>query len=201
MLHLLPIRWLLRLVFTFAALVVLSANYAGWLASGELTQDAIVIARWVRIGCVILIGLFFAVWRWIPPIQRSIFPYLGGRWSGYIQFEEDGGLRRSSASLEVKHTLFGVRLLLDTKESSSSTLAVHAERDSDFDRYRLFYVFVNERKDGFLNAGQRYRGLAVIRVELGEHPALHGSYFTDTDRRGILHLTSEVPNPWWKLWR
>jgi hypothetical protein len=201
MLHLLPIRWLLRITFVVVGLAVLCATYAGWLGGGEAIRDAVVVLRWSSIGSVSLIVLFFAAWRWIPPIQRSIFPYLGGRWAGYIEFEEKRVTQRRNATLEIKHTLFGLRLLLDTKESASWTLAVHAERDSDFQRYRLFYAFVNERKDGFLNAGQRYRGLAVHRVEPGTRPALHGSYFTDASRSGTLHLSLDGLNPWWKLWR
>src|SRR5262249_31067347 len=143
----------------------------------------------------------FIAWRWIPPVQRWIFPYLGGRWSGFIQYEDSDGSHRLSVTMDIKHTLFGLRLLLDSRESTSSTLVVHAERNPDFERYRLYYVYLNERKDGFQNAGLRYRGVAVISVDTGTPLKLAGNYFTETNRRGTLRLTSDSPHPWWKLWR
>jgi SMODS-associating 2TM, beta-strand rich effector domain len=78
--------------------------------------------------------------------------------------------------MEIKHTLFDLRLLLDSKQSSSRTLVVQAERDPDFARYRLYYVYLNERRDGFENAGVRYRGLAVMSVKPASQPELHGNY-------------------------
>jgi len=134
-------------------------------------------------------------------VQRFIFPYLGGRWSGYIRYEANGAPHDIDVTMEIKHTLFGLRMLLDSRQSTSITLAVHAERDPDFERYRLYYVYLNERKDGFENAGARYRGLAVISVTKESKLCLHGNYFTDADRRGTLHLTIVRFHPWWKLWR
>jgi hypothetical protein len=201
MLHLLPIRWLLRFAFGIVGLAVLSAVYAGWIGTGEPTRDALLLLRWSSILALGAIVLVFAAWRWVPPIQRFIFPYLGGRWSGSIRFEEKGGFQERDITLEIKHTLFGMRLLLDSEQSTSWTLAVHAERDEHFERYRLFYVYLNERKFGFPGGGQHYRGLAVIRIELGDQPRLEGNYFTDTDREGTLHLKLEALHPWWKLWR
>jgi hypothetical protein len=201
MLHLLPIRWLLRIAFGIVALAVLSAVYAGSVGTGQATHDALLLLRWSSVAATSSIILLFAAWRWVPPVQRYIFPYLGGTWSGFIRFEEQGRSQRRDVKLEIKHTLFGLRLLLESKESTSWTLAVHAERNQDFERYRLYYVYLNERKEGVAGGGQRYRGLAVIRVETGAPLKLLGNYFTEADRAGILHLTLDALHPWWKLWR
>jgi site-specific DNA recombinase len=75
---------------------------------------------------------------------------------------------------------------------SSWTLAVHAERAQDFARYRLYYVYLNERKEGFPSPRERYRGLAILRVENGERRRLMGDYFTETHRQGTLHLTRDA---------
>jgi hypothetical protein len=201
MLDLFPIRLLLRCAFAAAGVVLLVAVYTGWTGKGEPSSIAFLLIRWSSMLAIVALALGVAVWRWVPAVQRSIFPYLGGHWSGFVRFEDEDGSHRRDVTLEIKHTLFGLRLLLDSKESTSWTLAVHAERNEDFERYRLYYVYLNERKDGFAGAGQRYRGLAVIRVESGERFALHGNYFTDTDRRGTLHLGRVTLHPWWKLWR
>jgi hypothetical protein len=182
-------------------LALLTDLYAGQIGGGEVVHDASMLLGWSSVAAVAVIAVSFAAWRWIPASQRLVFPYLGGRWSGFIEYEEKRVSHRINVTMEIKHTLFGVRMLLDSRESSSRTLAIQAERDPDFDRYRLYYIYLNERKDGFVNAGVSYRGLAVMSITPGARPELHGNYFTDTNRRGTLHLTAQALHPWWKLWR
>jgi hypothetical protein len=176
MLHLLPIQWLLRISFTVFSLAVLAALYVGQIGGGELAHDANLLFGWSSIAAMVVIVVSFAAWRWFPPCQGLIFPYLGGRWSGAIEYEDTDGPRKIDVTMEIKHTLFDLRLLLDSKQSSSRTLVVQAERDPDFARYRLYYVYLNERRDGFENAGVRYRGLAVMSVKPASQPELHGNY-------------------------
>jgi hypothetical protein len=201
MLHLLPIRVILTAAVALVGLAVLAAVYAGWLGGGDAVRDAVLLLRWASIAAVSIITLLFLIWRWIPPVQKLIFPYLGGTWAGYIEFSWKGETQRRRVKLEIKHTLFGLRLLLDSKESTSWTVVVHAERNRDFERYRLYYVYLNERKEGFENGGQRYRGLAVIRIEPGVPLKLAGDYFTETQSSGTMRLTLDALHPWWKLWR
>jgi hypothetical protein len=201
MLHLLPVRWILVVGFAVVGLSVLATVYAGWMGGGEIARDAALLLRWSSIAATSAIILLFAGWRWMPPVQGLIFPYLGGRWSGFIRFRIDDSDHRREVKLEIKHTLFGLSLLLDSKESTSWTLAVHAERAQDFARYRLYYIYLNERKEGFPNPRERYRGLAILRFENGERPRLMGDYFTETHRQGTLNLTRDAAHPWWKLWR
>jgi SMODS-associating 2TM, beta-strand rich effector domain len=200
MLHLLSIRWILTAAGALVGLAVLAAVYAGWMG-GDVVSDAVLLLRWASIAAVSIIVLLFLIWRWIPPVQKCIFPYLGGTWSGYVEFSREGDTERRRVKLEIKHTLFGLRLLLDSKESTSWTVVVHAERNRDFERYRLYYVYLNERKEGFENGGQRYRGLAVIRIEPGAPLKLAGDYFTEMQSHGSLRLTLDALHPWWKLWR
>jgi hypothetical protein len=201
MLHLLPIRWILRAFAALVAIAVLAASYAGWVATGNVVHNMAMVSSWSSSSAIAVIVLLFVLWRWLPPVQLFIFPYLGGLWSGLLCFDAENGPEQRAVILEIKHTLFGLRLLLDTKESTSSTLVVHAERNPDFQRYRLYYVYLNERKEGVPGAGDRYRGLAVLRVEWGSQPKLEGDYFTETDRKGTLHLTRDHGHTWWTLWR
>ena len=201
MLHLLPIRWILQATVIIVGLMVLSAVYLGWIGRADSLRDAALLIRWSSLLAVGVIVFCFAGWRWVPAVQGFIFPYLGGWWSGSIRFEDESGAHRRDVTLEIKHTLFGLRLLLDSRESMSRTLVVHAERDQDFERFRLYYVYLNERKEGFAGARERYRGLAIIRVERGNPIKLLGDYFTETHRYGTLHLSLDTPHPWWKIWR
>jgi hypothetical protein len=201
MLHLLPIRLVLQAVAALAATAILAGTYAGWVGEGDTLRDAATVIRWSSSLAIAVIALLYAGWRWVPAVERFIFPYLGGRWSGVVKFQGGNGPDHRDVCLEVKHTLFGLKFLLDSNESTSHTLVVHAERNPDFERYRLYYVYLNERKEGVAGAGLHYRGIAVLRVECGSRLALHGDYFTDTHRSGTLHLTRDAANPWWNWWR
>jgi hypothetical protein len=201
MLHLLPIRRILGVSILLIGMTVLLSVYAGVLGDNGAVPDVLLIARWSAIVAAFIILLLLAAWRWIPPLQRAIFPYLGGQWSGVVEFSYQGRLDQRPITLEVRHTLLGLKLILDSSESTSRTLVVHAEMDRGIERYRLYYVYQNERKEGVPNAGQTYRGLAVIRVQFEPDIRLIGSYFTETQRQGQIRLYLQTPNSWWNLFR
>jgi hypothetical protein len=195
MLHLLPIRLVLQVFAVLVAVAILAATYAGWVGQGDVIRDMAMLSRWSSGLAITAIALPYILWRWLPPIQLLIFPYLGGHWSGVLHFRGDQPGHRD-IHLEIKHTLFAMRLLLDSDESTSSTLVVHAERNPDFQRYRVYYVYLNERKEGVPGAGYRYRGLAILRVEWGPQPKLLGNYFTEPGRSGTLDLNRYYRHPW-----
>src|SRR5437899_7234878 len=60
-----------------------------------------------------------------------------GHWSGFIEYEEKKASHRVDVTMEIKHTLFGVRMLLDSQQSSSRTLTVQAERDPRSEERRV----------------------------------------------------------------
>lgn len=200
MLHLLPLRLILW-AFAFVAAVSLGLAFAGLPDDSHFLTSLSTLVRWsgslVTIGTIVL----FAAWRWIPLLQSAIFPYLGGSWRGFVEFKDNDKEESREVTLEVRHLLTRISMILDSAESSSRTLVVHAEKNKDFDRYRLYYVYLNERKEGTKGAGQRYRGLAVIRIETAAPMQMAGDYFTETHREGTLMLHRVAANPWWKLWR
>lgn len=201
MLHLLPIR---ILMFTFTAavgLLILGAFDSGQMDSDDTFEAARLIVRCASSLSLAAIVLLYAGWRWLPMLQLAIFPYLGGRWEGEVRYLDNNHKPCAKpVTMEAKHTLFGIKFLLDSDESTSATLAVHAEKDPDFDRYRLYYVYLNRRKEGVAGGGAIYRGLAVTRWADEPQPSLEGDYFTDTHRHGTLHLRRVKKTPFWKLW-
>lgn len=201
MLHLLPIRPILQAGTAIIVIAVLAAIYWGWIGQGDTVGDAITIFRW-SIGFIITATVFlFGAWRWLKPLQRFIFPYLGGSWSGAIEFKGSKGPEYRDVHMKINHTLLGIKLLLESNESTSRTLVAYAEHDRDFNYYRLYYVYINERKEGKSGNVNYYRGLAILRVESDVKLELSGDYFTDTHRKGTLHLKRDIPHQWWKLWR
>lgn len=203
MLHLLPVRLLFQGAIALVALAIAAGFCAGWLDPSDGAQNIALLLRISSSLAVALSVVLVAGWRWLPSLQRLIFPYLGGHWTGVIRFskDEDGGEGLRKVTMEVKHTPFGLKLILDSKESVSWTLSVQADRNPDFERFRLFYIYLNERKEGVVGARERYRGVAIMRVEAGAPLKLFGDYFTETDRRGRIELMAVRLHPWWMIWR
>lgn len=201
MLHLLPIRVLLT-VFALAIGGTLTLVVAaGWTGRDGFIATATTMLRYAVMASTVMCLLVLLAWRWIPHVQSMIFPYLGGKWDGTLQFGP-GGTQQKVITLEVKHTFFKVRLLLESDESTSKTIVVHAKKDPDFDRYQIYYVYRNERKEGVLGAGNIYRGLSIMRVtRLNGKLQMLGDYFTETHRQGTMRLSCVKPNPYWKFWR
>lgn len=201
MLHLLPLRYLLTVIVVLIASAVLAAVYAGAVGTGDALADVKSIIRLAPSIALVLMFLPYLAWRWVPSLQRAIFPYLGGEWAGELQFQSQKGPQTREVTLTINHTLFRVVLILDSAESTSRTLVVHVDRDAGINRDRLYYVYLNERKEGVPGAGDRYRGLAVLRVEISNCLALHGDYFTERRGSGKLKLSRRRCHPWWALWK
>ena len=103
-------------------------------------------------------------------------------------------------TLLVNHTLLSLNLVLMTDELSSRTLVVHAEYDQEVLRKRLYYVYLNERKEGITGGAQLSRS--------GNHACrrrfklvLHGDYFTDQGQSGTLTLSRTAAHPIWTFWK
>lgn len=193
-------------VFAFSfGLFILFSSHFGLLAPKDTNLYIIsTIFRWgssFTIGAIILL---YAGWRWVPIIQSAIFPYLGGKWKGTVNYKDASGNDASKpVEMEVKHTLFGIKFLLESDESSSQTVSVYAEKNLDFDKFRIYYIYNNHRKEGLKGSEKTYLGLVSSRLELngGNYSTLNGDYFTDTHRKGQIHLKFTEKNPFWKLWR
>jgi hypothetical protein len=201
MLHLLPLRILAIAFAITVALVILAAISGGYLPNTGSMLALQQVARLAPILVTVYAVFLFAAWRWISPLQAMIFPYLGGKWTGELRYIDAAGPQSKPATMEAMHTLFGTKFLLETDESESTTLVVHAEKDPHFERYKLYYAFLNRRKEGVAGAGETYRGLAIVRCISSEQTALEGDYFTDTHRQGTIHLTRTTKTAFWKLWR
>src|SRR5215475_11154636 len=91
MLHLLPIRHLLTAIIALVGVTVLAAVYAGVIGTGDAFEDVKGIIRWSSAAALGAIFVPYALWRWLPSLQRVIFPYLGGHWEGELEFKGNNG--------------------------------------------------------------------------------------------------------------
>ena len=199
--HLLPIKWVFVFSFATGALAVFAALFLGWAPEDHWFANAQKVIRWSTGAAIVVPIAFYAVWRFVPAVQELIFPYLGGHWSGQLKFSGERGEGTRDIELVVNHTLLSLQLVLTSEESFSKTLAVHAQRDEEAMRKRLYYVYQNERKEGFPGAGETYRGLAIMRVENQCGLMLHGNYFTERGQAGVLTLSRNDAHPIWAFWK
>ncbi len=201
MLHLLPVRYLLVGIIALVALAVLSAVYAGFVATGSAIDDIWIIIRASMIGATVLATIPLVAWRWIPSLQRITFPYLGGVWAGELKYRGPNGEGDRKVELTIYHSLARLVLILESAESTSRTLVAHAERAAEENCDRMYYVFRNERKEGVPGARVQYRGLAILRVQSDRRLTLDGDYFTERLSSGQLHLRRRRSHPWWAPWK
>jgi hypothetical protein len=200
MLHLLPVKRWLTVVITLVGLLVLAGVYAGYIGTGDAIGDAKWIIRGAAPAAVACIIVPYALWRWLPLAQRFTFPYLGGDWKGKLEYTGPNGTGTRDVTLRIRHSLFGLILVLDSAESTSRTLVVQADRDLGIQANRLYYIYRNERKEGVIGAGETYRGYAVLTVEELQKPCLRGTYVTERSGTGTLFFRRRRPNPWIQFW-
>ncbi|MBW9052267.1 hypothetical protein [Rhizobium mesosinicum] len=197
MLHLWPLSKILSAAFIFVGgVAVFVATHSSGASTYEILTQVFRICGVLSTLTIIALG---AAWRWVPHFQKSIFPYLGGRWTGQVYFQGEYGEETRGVTLDVIHTAFLIKLVLRSEESISHTLAVQPSK-SDMDDYKLYYVYENKRKEGRSKGSRVYRGVAILRVEL-DQGELHGDYFTETHRSGRLILGGRRRNNWWVFWR
>lgn len=200
MLHLWPWRYLFYAVLTLTATIVIIIN----IAVGENSKPIdilLVLLKWISVFSASLTALLVVSWRWSKKIQQMVFPYLGGEWQGEIIFNGTAGEETRNVTLHVKHTPFSLKLNLESVESVSRTLAVQASKSPDLqDDDKLYYVYLNTRKEGGVKTHRSYRGVAILRIK-SRPLSMVGDYFTDSDRSGRLHFDVVKLNPWWALWK
>ncbi|HEX8167112.1 MAG TPA: hypothetical protein VF601_15180 [Beijerinckiaceae bacterium] len=203
MLHLVPIRLLLTAQAFVAMSAYALAFQAGLISNANWMEVASGVLKIATPAALASMVVALAAWRWSPTfMQTMLFPYLGGEWSGEIEFSEQGQLICRPARLDVSHTLTSIRFVLRTTESTSATLMVHARKIPDVrDIVKLVYIYEVERHEGHAGAGDRYRGCAFIDVQLGERLTMSGSYMASSNRSGAIRMTLMARTAWWKLWR
>ena len=161
------------------------------------------VLRWVLLIEAGFATLFYFFWHHVPGLTaRWVFPHIDGSWEGTLFFNrknvaDDGAITvtpgTKEAKLHVHQTMVRIRLILETDESTSETLVVRPDRDPDFSRFRLFYIFENKSRDGLPNTARCYRGTAAMEIQPGSPTELVGTYFTDQGGEGTFHFTRQ-PN-------
>lgn len=202
MLHLLPLKRLFTAVLVLIIVIVVTLTMMASSYDTAPLSFIWLLVKWTGPAVTALVFLLFASWRWCPRLQRFIFPYLGGRWRGCIIFSGPAGQETRDVTLHVHHTPFSIKLILESEESLSKTLAVQASKSNDVeDDDKLYYVYLNTRKEGGMKSHRSYRGIAILRVKTSNSLTMVGDYFTESHRYGSLKFDVVELNPWWMLWK
>jgi hypothetical protein len=195
MLHLFPFSRLIQGLFVATVLLSAAVSWLGGDAEGHVLPRALQILRLAPLIPFLFVFAVYGAWRYIKPLQKWTFPYIGGTWSGSLEYTMINGRKGSkSARLEIKQGLLRMRLKLETDESVSRTLAVVPEREGDFGEFRLYYVYVVERKTG-VGAERVYRGTAIMHVSTAGAVKLTGDYFTEHKSTGSVVFQRDLSPP------
>jgi hypothetical protein len=199
-LHILPIKYLLFSLVVCVAILIYVAPFFGTDES-NVTRTAIFVSQSAAKICSGFFVIIIMGWRWFPMVQKYTFPYLGGEWTGELAFESEKIRGTRSIILKINHSLLAINILLESEESSSTTLSCYAQREVAFGRCVLFYIFRNQRKEGTQNSNFSYRGAAIMRIDGLQEIMLHADYFTETLSRGTMVVKRTRKHPFWMLWK
>jgi hypothetical protein len=192
MINFLQTRLLFTIVVCLAIAIFAGLKFAD-VFTGNTYDDVWIFSRYVFGIPAALAVVIYGAWRIIPILQRMTFPYLGGRWTGVLRYGPPDRQELRDATLTIRHHMSGMSLVLETRESTSTTLAVVATRDPTGTQYHVYYVFENRRKAEYTKPGLPtiYRGVAIMSVGMSGRKTLSGEYFTDQPTNGIAEFKLE----------
>lgn len=199
MLPILPIN---AILYAFIALIALTLYVAPLFGVDESNANQIVVflAKSTTMLCFVFSTAVLIGWRWLPISQKLIFPYLGGEWAGTLSYEraENAGVR--DISMTINHSVNSIKIMLESEESSSTTLSCSASKD-EFEKCMLYYVFLNQRKIGTSGGSDSYKGAAIMHVISEDDITIRIDYFTERSGTGTMELTRTKRRPFWVLWK
>jgi hypothetical protein len=99
MLHLFPLRLILQLFAFLVGVFVLVWLQFGTASPADMAREGLRVFGWSSAFALALIFIIFAAWRWVPWVQSSVFPYLGGRWEGVLEFYGARGVEQRNIRL------------------------------------------------------------------------------------------------------
>lgn len=201
MLDLLPITKIVQLL-VLAGLVL--GGFSMAMAGPEATLSFNALSNFISASSlIVIVGVVVSAlaWRFLPLVQEAHFPYLGGSWEGQLIYMSPSGEKNKPVSLEIRHNLFEIDILLETDESISKTLTASAEKRKGFARFRLFHVYESERKEGVADAGVSHRGTTIFAIPSITTEVIEAEYYTEKQRTGKITMSRVRENSQWFFWR
>ena len=128
------------------------------------------------------------IWKWKKLYKWLVkIPNLNGVWSGRIQTTYRDN-KIINAKLEIVQTLFEVRCVLSTDESTSTSISCDFILESDTLNDKLSYVYRNEPSMIKRESSAIHYGSAILDIN---KDGLKGCYWTDRKTTGELYFEIE----------
>ncbi len=142
-------------------------------------------------------GLAFSVlfncWIWKLPVLHPLLiwtPNLNGKWDCIIETTYEGKKKKINATATIKQTFASIYVLMETKESKSTSKNGLLERDKGTGQVILSYVYENIPGVQIRERSQIHFG--AVRLEVKNKNTVEGEYWTDRKSIGTLALTRNL---------
>ena len=139
-------------------------------------------------------GLAFSVlfnyWIWKLPLLHSWLiwtPNLNGKWDCSIETTYDEKRKKVNATVTIKQTFTSIYVLMETKESKSTSKNGLLERDKGTEQVILTYVYENIPSVQIRERSQIHFG--AVRLVVKDKDTVEGEYWTDRKSVGTIALT------------
>jgi hypothetical protein len=170
------------LLFLAALSILLS-----WAICRALASYNLFLPWWIESPSVLSIyGLLFIVfdnwaWKLFRKIGFSKIPNLKGEWTGHLRSSFDEHETAVTAKVTIFQTWTRIRILLDTKQSSSQSDMASITIKTPEGKY-LHYLYMNEPKANAAKTMSIHRGTAKLLYD-EKAKTLIGEYYSGRDRQ------------------
>lgn len=177
-----------------AAIDAVAAGTA-WVAMNGWQRGSLLATIIVTVGGTLLNFVWPVLWRWMPFLNKVVFPNMNGVWKGKLAstwIEPETGLNPSpiKAEITIVQGLFETTVLLATSESESSSSRCLLEYDRRAGVARLWYAYGNKARAGIAARSPRHEGVAWLEMNLRKSMSVReGEYFTDRKTGGEIRVS------------
>jgi hypothetical protein len=192
MIYLLPIGQVISFISVVYAVLIVLAIPISWKFGGH-SQTV-----WGSIGfafsgatvlqLVLMVCFNFGwrrLWKWIPALNRMLFPDIGGEWKIEINWHgegKDGGVVNAEAT--IRQDFLRVSMEVRSPKSDSQTLIAQPKKDPESGRPVLYYVYHVTPKAMGANSSPQYHGAAILKFWEADGGQLRGNYWTSQRTSG-----------------
>lgn len=174
---------ILPLKISITALVVFGAGFLALIlamwesAVGEpvdwwaLPRSVSVAGSMIIILLTILLQVYWkALWRWLPALNRIVFPDLSGTWRGelrpnWVDPKTNHSVRPKSISVIIEQTWLEISVRMKTDEAESFSNRVFLEREKGTHIFRIWYGYRHRPRPEYRPANPPHDGMAYLEYD------------------------------------
>ncbi len=191
------------LVVLGAALLALVMGLWEW-ASGEpvgwwqMPRAVSMVAGLITfLLAVVLQVVWRPLWRWIPALNRLVFPDLNGPWRGeldsnWVDPETSERLAPKPVTVIIKQGWFDVSVRMRTEEVQSYSNRVFLEREKGTHVFHIWYGYGHRPRPEHRPGNPPHEGMAYLEYDADQpDERVYGQYYTDRQTTGEFTLTRD----------